>query len=533
MKASESTYWKAARGCVAAVVCLAFVASPVVARELPPDPAPVARAYLEELQGSLDAIAKDLPRISAAAERVAEAVSGDSATGISVHGSEGLRNDLTNSPGAMLMDPRGEVVFYVLGVQRDRDVDAKTLLTAQLRDVAALKERGQLVIAIGSRKQLRVHRLLGEAERVAGVLIDNHAGARSGVLYGEDGRSLVPLNTTLNLSVAWLLQTEFFAACTRRGEVPVARRAFEIDTRRDRYFRYEGQRFHHDCWLDPIPEGELGKKYLKELRLALRDVGTASWDAVINTADRASFAIQQDGKVYLLEVNPRASRTSPFVSKATGRPLAKIAARCMAGQTLKAQGIVREIVPAYYSVKESVFPFGKFPGVDALLGPEMRSTGEVMGVGSHFGEAFNKAQAGVGMIVPSEGTAFLSVRDQDKKRAIELARVLAARGFRIVATRGTADSIVAAGIDCQTVNKVKEGRPHCVDMIKNGEIQFITNTTEGKQSIEESRSIRAAAIQHKICYFTTMAGSLAAAIAMEHLDKQQVNRLQDLHAQLG
>jgi carbamoyl-phosphate synthase large subunit len=244
------------------------------------------------------------------------------------------------------------------------------------------------------------------------------------------------------------------------------------------------------------------------------------------------FAVQ-DGKVYLLEVNPRASRTAPFVSKATGRPLAKLAARCMAGITLREQGVVGEILPKYFSVKESVFPFGKFPGVDPLLGPEMRSTGEVMGVGAHFGEAFAKALAGAGMTVPSGGTAFVSVRDEDKARAIELSRVLRTKGFRVVATRGTAAAIQAAGIPCDAINKVKEGRPHCVDLIKNGEVQFIANTTEGKRSIEESRSIRAAAIQHKVCYFTTMAGAQAAAIAMDHLDKVQVNRLQDLHRSLA
>jgi carbamoyl-phosphate synthase large subunit len=240
------------------------------------------------------------------------------------------------------------------------------------------------------------------------------------------------------------------------------------------------------------------------------------------------FALQ-DGEVYLLEVNPRASRTSPFVSKATGRPLAKIAARCMVGQSLKAQGVTGEIVPRHFSVKESVFPFGKFPGVDPLLGPEMRSTGEVMGVGDHFGEAFAKSLAGAGMTVPQGGTAFISVRDPDKPRAIELARTLAAKGFQVVATRGTAAAILEAGVPCTPVNKVKEGRPHCVDLIKNGEIHFIANTTEGKRSIEESRSSRAAAIQNKVCYFTTMAGAQAAAIAMDHLDKVAVNRLQDLH----
>jgi carbamoyl-phosphate synthase large subunit len=246
----------------------------------------------------------------------------------------------------------------------------------------------------------------------------------------------------------------------------------------------------------------------------------------------AQFALQGE-TVYLLEVNPRASRTSPFVSKAIGRPLAKIAARCMAGQTLASQGITREIVPSYYSVKESVFPFAKFPGVDPLLGPEMRSTGEVMGAGKHFGEAFNKALLAAGMTLPSGGTAFVSVREADKAKAVDLARLLVAKGFRVVATEGTARVIAAAGLPCERVNKVKEGRPHCVDMIKNGEIQFIANTTEGKKSVEESRSIRAAAIAQKLCYFTTIAGAHAAAIAMDHLDHVDVNRLQDLHKQIA
>jgi carbamoyl-phosphate synthase large subunit len=277
-----------------------------------------------------------------------------------------------------------------------------------------------------------------------------------------------------------------------------------------------------------LPAHSLGPKVLDDIRgqvdklaRALKVVG------LMNT----QFAVQ-GGKVYLLEVNPRASRTSPFVSKATGRPLAKIAARCMAGRSLREQGVASELVPSYFSVKESVFPFNKFPGVDPLLGPEMRSTGEVMGVGAHFGEAFAKALSGSGMTVPAGGTAFVSVREADKPRAAELARLLARRGFRVVATRGTAAALQAAGIEGEAINKVKEGRPHCVDMIKNGEIQFIANTTEGKRSIEESRSIRAAAIQHKVCYFTTMAGAQAAAIAMEHLDKVQVNRLQELHEAL-
>ena len=245
----------------------------------------------------------------------------------------------------------------------------------------------------------------------------------------------------------------------------------------------------------------------------------------------AQFALQGD-TVYLLEVNPRASRTSPFVSKATGRPLAKIAARCMVGQTLVDQGVIGEIRPPYYCVKESVFPFAKFPGVDPLLGPEMRSTGEVMGSGRHFGEAFNKALLAAGMTVPSDGGAFISVREADRPKAVQLARLLHAKGFKIVATHGTAAAIRADGLPCEAVNKVKEGRPHCVDLIKNGGIQFIANTTEGKKSVEESHSIRAAAIAQKLCYFTTIAGAYAAAIAMDHLDRVEVNRLQDLHEQI-
>jgi carbamoyl-phosphate synthase large subunit len=278
-----------------------------------------------------------------------------------------------------------------------------------------------------------------------------------------------------------------------------------------------------------LPAHSLPKSVLDDIRAQVDKLARAlKVCGLMNT----QFAVQ-DGKVYLLEVNPRASRTAPFVSKATGRPLAKIAARCMAGVSLREQGITAEILPKYFSVKESVFPFNKFPGVDPLLGPEMRSTGEVMGVGAHFGEAFAKALAGSGMILPSGGTAFVSVRDEDKARAIELSRMLRTKGFRVVATRGTAAVIQAAGIPCEAINKVKEGRPHCVDLIKNGEVQFIANTTEGKRSIEESRSIRAAAIQHKVCYFTTMAGAQAAAIAMDHLDKVQVNRLQDLHRSLA
>ena len=274
-----------------------------------------------------------------------------------------------------------------------------------------------------------------------------------------------------------------------------------------------------------LPAYSLSKPIQNEIRAQMVKLAKAL--KVVGLMN-AQFAVQ-DGKVYLLEVNPRASRTSPFVSKATGRPLAKIAARCMVGVSLREQGVLDEILPVHFSVKESVFPFNKFPGVDPLLGPEMRSTGEVMGIGAHFGEAFAKALAGAGMTIPGSGTAFISVRDGDKPKAIELARLLTGKGFKVVATRGTAGLIQKAGVACEAINKVKEGRPHCVDLIKNGGIQFIANTTDGKKSIEESRSIRAAAIQHKVCYFTTIAGAHAAAIAMDHLDKVGVNRLQDLH----
>ncbi|MDX1497736.1 MAG: carbamoyl-phosphate synthase large subunit, partial [Salinisphaeraceae bacterium] len=221
------------------------------------------------------------------------------------------------------------------------------------------------------------------------------------------------------------------------------------------------------------------------------------------------FAVQ-DGRVYLIEVNPRASRTVPFVSKAVGVPLAKVAARCMAGQTLEEQGLTAEPKPGFYSVKEAVFPFAKFPGVDPILGPEMKSTGEVMGIGPDFAEAFAKALAGGGMNLPHSGQAFVSMRDADKSGAVEFAKDLIEKGFKIVATDGTARVLQDAGVQCQRVNKVKEGRPHCVDMIKNGEIDIIFNTTEGKRAIEESLTIRSAAIAGRVAYFTTLAGARAA-----------------------
>jgi carbamoyl-phosphate synthase large subunit len=240
------------------------------------------------------------------------------------------------------------------------------------------------------------------------------------------------------------------------------------------------------------------------------------------------FAVKGDD-IYVIEVNPRASRTVPFVSKATSVPLAKVAARVMTGKSLKAQGLTEARVPHFYSVKEAVFPFIKFQGVDPLLGPEMKSTGEVMGVGNSFGEAFAKAQLGAGNAVPKGGTAFISVRKADRAAAVILARDLAAHGFRLVATRGTAAAIKADGIACEVVNKVMEGRPHIVDMLKNGQVDLIVNTTEGKQAIADSYTIRRTALHHKVSYSTTLAGASATCMALEFLDTGIVNSLQALH----
>ncbi|MGB5625175.1 MAG: carbamoyl-phosphate synthase large subunit, partial [Woeseiaceae bacterium] len=240
------------------------------------------------------------------------------------------------------------------------------------------------------------------------------------------------------------------------------------------------------------------------------------------------FAIQGD-VVYLLEVNPRASRTAPFVSKATGLPLAKIGAKVMVGESLTKQGLANQRIPEYFSVKESVFPFIKFPGSDPILGPEMKSTGEVMGVGRTFGEAYAKAQLASGVVLPRQGTALLSVRERDKDTAIELGRLLHDMGFDIVATHGTAQCLAKAGVLCRRANKVREGRPHIVDMIKNGEIHLIVNTTEGKQAINESVSIRAEAVRKGVTYYTTLGAAIATCRAIEHLDDGDVNRLQDLH----
>ena len=245
------------------------------------------------------------------------------------------------------------------------------------------------------------------------------------------------------------------------------------------------------------------------------------------------FAIQQHAgisKVFVLEVNPRASRTVPYVSKATSLPLAKIASRCMAGRSLQDQGATKEITPPYYSVKEAVFPFIKFPGVDTILGPEMKSTGEVMGVGSTFAEAFVKSQMGAGVKLPAGGTAFLSVRNADKVKAEEIARTLLALGFAIVATKGTAAHLEKVGIAVTPVNKVLEGRPHIVDMIKNRDITLIINTVEeDKRSIRDSWAIRNAALTGRITYYTTIAGARAACMGMQHLSELKVYDLQGLH----
>ncbi len=253
------------------------------------------------------------------------------------------------------------------------------------------------------------------------------------------------------------------------------------------------------------------------------------------------FAIQYDaadpaaaGTVYVLEVNPRASRTVPYVSKATGLQLAKIAARCMAGRSLADQGVGAEVVPRYFSVKEAVFPFVKFPGVDTILGPEMKSTGEVMGVGYSFGEAFVKSQLAAGVNLPESGTAFISVKNADKQRMVPIARALHEMGFRLVATKGTAAAIAEQGLPVTAVNKVQEGRPHVVDLLKNGEVSLVINTVEERRgAIVDSRSIRTTALAQRVTFFTTLAGARAAVEGMKHLQDLDVYSLQELHAALA
>jgi carbamoyl-phosphate synthase large subunit len=291
-----------------------------------------------------------------------------------------------------------------------------------------------------------------------------------------------------------------------------------------------------------LPPYTLSQEIQEELRRQ-----TAQMALALNVVGlmNVQFAIQGDvtqgldqATVYVLEVNPRASRTVPYVSKATGQPLAKIAARCMAGQKLATQKspdgkAPREVVPPYFTVKEAVFPFNKFPGVDPVLGPEMRSTGEVMGVGETFGEAMLKSQLGAGSRLPTKGTVCISVKDGDKQRAVAVARELVALGFSVVATKGTAAAIAAAGVPVKPVNKVKDGRPHIADAIKAGEIQLVfTTVDETRTAIADSRSIRTAALANRITYYTTMAGCEAAVEAMKHQDDLVVYSVQELHAKL-
>jgi len=265
------------------------------------------------------------------------------------------------------------------------------------------------------------------------------------------------------------------------------------------------------------------KRQTEQMARALRVIGLMN----------VQFAIQ-GGVVFVLEVNPRASRTVPFVSKATGVAVAKIAARCMLGRSLREQGVRVDVVPPYFSVKESVFPFSKFLGVDPLLGPEMRSTGEVMGVGKTFGEALFKSQLAAGATLPPRGTVFLSVKDLDKPKTVEIARLLNEMGYSLVATRGTAAAVEAAGIPVKAVNKVKDGRPHVVDLLKNGEIDLVITTVEEKRSaIADSRSIRTTALAQRVTYYTTVAGGRAAVEGMRHLAALEVYDLQSLHRQIA
>ena len=278
-----------------------------------------------------------------------------------------------------------------------------------------------------------------------------------------------------------------------------------------------------------LPPYSLSPEIQDELR---RQVAAMAKELKVVGLMNTQFAIQGD-TVYILEVNPRASRTVPFVSKATGVPLAKIAARCMAGRTLASQGATREVIPAYYSVKEAIFPFLKFQNVDPILGPEMRSTGEVMGVGRKFGAAFARGHEAAGIRAPKAGKVFLSVRDADKERLLPVAREVLARGFSLVATGGTAAFLDEHGVACERINKVAEGRPHIVDLIKNGEIGYIVNTTEGKQAIADSFSIRREALQHRVTYSTTVAGARALVHSLDFHGDGEVHSLQELHKELS
>ncbi len=281
-----------------------------------------------------------------------------------------------------------------------------------------------------------------------------------------------------------------------------------------------------------LPPYSLTEQEIEEIK---RQTGLMARALNVKGLMNVQFALQ-DNEVYVLEVNPRASRTVPYVSKVTGLQLAKISARVMAGRSLADLGVTKEVVPQYFSVKEAVFPFVKFPGVDTILGPEMKSTGEVMGVGESFGEAFVKSQMAAGVTLPKSGVAFISVKAQDKPKAVEVARGLADLGFSILATRGTASAIEAAGIPVQVVNKVAEGRPNIVDMVKNNEIALVINTVEERRNaIADSRHIRTVALASRVTFFTTIAGARAAVEGLQYLrqgDGLKVYSLQHLHKTL-
>jgi len=274
-----------------------------------------------------------------------------------------------------------------------------------------------------------------------------------------------------------------------------------------------------------LPPYSLSQELIAEVR---RQTEIMALELNVIGLMNVQYAVK-DGTIYILEVNPRASRTAPFVSKATGRPLAKIAARIMAGKTLAELGVSGDIVPDYFSVKEAVFPFVKFPGVDTILGPEMKSTGEVMGIGDTFAEAFAKSQLGANVKMPLSGNAFISVRDGDKKHVVSAAEKLYKAGFGIIATGGTASFLEEKGIPVRRINKVMEGRPHIVDALKNGEVQLVINTTQGAQAVADSFSIRREALMHSVAYYTTATGANAAVDAIIDLKGHdlRVKPLQD------
>jgi len=280
------------------------------------------------------------------------------------------------------------------------------------------------------------------------------------------------------------------------------------------------------CSLPPYSLSDIIQAQLREQMRKL------AFELNVNGLMNAQFAVKDD-EIYLIEVNPRAARTVPFVSKATGVPLAKVAARVMVGRSLEEQGYVKEIIPPYYSVKEVVIPFAKFQGVDPIRGPEMRSTGEVMGVGESFEEAYAKANLGAGEALAKKGKALISVKDSDKQRLMDLARGLLALGFSLEATRGTAKMLAEEGIDCSIVNKLQEGRPNIVDAIKNGEYSYIINTVEGRQAIEDSVYIRREALLNKVIYTTTLNAAFATVKANTADDRARVSSVQELHKRVS